>query len=242
MQPTSSMSSNKSWQNIDEETMRALWNVQNQLNKLEEERDKAMEEIERQFLENSRPLYEERQRICSLVDRFWFHVLCSHPETGTRMTEQDRQILQHLEDIFFTEVEEDGAQGYQINLKFSPNEYIEDSIIWKQVKYVDDWQGWRGAISGIRWKKREEGDAENKQVFSDSEEELQAVDEQVPKLQKKTKSLLSWFETEDVTDNLKDILYDDIWQHCIDWFFSRDNAEIEEFPVTLEQEDIVMMD
>jgi len=116
MQPTSSMSSNKSWQNIDEETMRALWNVQNQLNKLEEERDKAMEEIERQFLENSRPLYEERQRICSLVDRFWFHVLCSHPETGTRMTEQDRQILQHLEDIFFTEVEEDGAQGYQINL------------------------------------------------------------------------------------------------------------------------------
>lgn len=103
------------WQNIEEETIQALWNVQQHLNKLEEERDKAVEEIEKKYLESSRPLYEERQRICSLVDRFWFHVLCSHPYTGTKMTSRDRVVLQYLEDVFFTQVD-DCLQGYQINL------------------------------------------------------------------------------------------------------------------------------
>ncbi|GJQ12717.1 hypothetical protein GpartN1_g4508.t1 [Galdieria partita] len=234
------------WQNLDEETIRALWNVQEQLNKLEEERDRAIEEIERQVLESSRPLYEERQRICSLVDRFWFHVLCSHPYTGMKMTSKDRTVLQHLEDIFFTEVD-NCLQGYQINLKFSPNEYIEDEIIWKQVKYVDDLQGWKGAISGIRWKRQDPIKELDNDVFSDGEEELQVTGQgnnNIAKLQRKTKSLLSWFETEDVTDNLKDVFYEDIWQHCIDWFFARDSALIEEFPVTMEEEqqDIVMLD
>ncbi|GJD11855.1 NAP1-related protein 1 [Galdieria sulphuraria] len=198
------------WQNLDEETIRALWNVQGQLNKLEEERDKAIEEIERQFLESSRPLYEERQRICSLVDRFWFHVLCSHPYTGTKMTNKDRTVLQHLEDVFFTEIE-NCMQGYQINLKFSPNDYIEDEIIWKQVKYVDDLQGWKGAASGIRWKRQDSIIDPDNEFFSDGEEVLQLTEKgnTVAKLQRKARSLLSWFETEDVTDNLKD-------RQCID--------------------------
>eukprot|EP00871_Galdieria_phlegrea_P000330 jgi/Galph1/1298/GphlegSOOS_G6115.1 len=139
-------------QDDDEEAIQALLRIQEKLNILEEERCKSLAEIEKQFSEKRRPLYEERQRISSLVNNFWYHVLCSHPFTAALMTEEDRAVLQYLEDIFITETD-DNFQGYQINLKFAPNEHIEDKVIWKQVRYADDLQGWKGIVSGIRWKK-----------------------------------------------------------------------------------------
>uniref|UniRef100_A0A1D1YBW8 Protein SET n=1 Tax=Anthurium amnicola TaxID=1678845 RepID=A0A1D1YBW8_9ARAE len=194
-----------------------LQEVQDEIEKINEEASDKVLEVEQKYNEIRRPVYTKRNEIIQTIPDFWLTAFLSHPALGDLLSEEDQKIFKHLVSL---EVEDskDVKSGYSITFNFSPNPYFEDTKLTKAFNFFDEGTT---NITGtnIRWKEGMDiangtasGAKDGKRAFHDE-------------------SFFSWF-TETQQKNLSDgfqdevaeIIKEDLWPNPLKYF----NTEADE--------------
>ncbi|GAV57825.1 NAP domain-containing protein [Cephalotus follicularis] len=128
-----------------------LQEIQDELEKINEEASDKVLEVEQKYNEIRRPVYEKRGDIIKSIPDFWLTAFLSHPALCEFLTEEDQKIFKHLSSL---EVEDfkDVKSGYSITFNFSPNPYFEDTKLTKTFTYVDDEGTTKITSTSIKWK------------------------------------------------------------------------------------------
>eukprot|EP00850_Spirogloea_muscicola_P010776 SM000064S19798 [mRNA] locus=s64:662304:664888:+ [translate_table: standard] len=114
-----------------------LQEVQDELERVNEEASDKVLEVEQRYNEVRRPVYARRNAIITSIPDFWLTAFLSHPQLADLLTEDDQKAFKHLAEL---EVEDskDVKSGYRIALHFRPNPYFEDEVLEKVVAFAED--------------------------------------------------------------------------------------------------------
>ncbi|CAN6479163.1 unnamed protein product [Victoria cruziana] len=205
-----------------------LQEIQDELEKVNEEASEKVLEVEQKYNEIRRPVYIRRNEIIQSISDFWLTAFMSHPALCDLLNEEDQKIFKYLKSLDVDDCK-DLKSGYTITFNFSPNPYFEDTKLTKT--YYFDEEG-VPKITGttIRWKDGMDianGGANpkkgNKRPFADD-------------------SFFTWFSetqkdeiTEGIHDEVAEIIKEDLWPNPLKYF--NNEADEEEFDSDEEAED-----
>ncbi|XP_042440114.1 NAP1-related protein 2-like isoform X1 [Zingiber officinale] len=181
-----------------------LQDIQDEIEKVNEEASDKVLEVEQKYNEIRRPIYSRRNEIILSIPDFWLTAFLSHPVIADLITEEDQKILKYLISLNVEDFK-DVKSGYSITFNFSPNPYFEDSSLTKTYSFFDEgitnitgttieWkEGMNVANGGVHEKER------GKRPFSEE-------------------SFFSWFSetqqknlAEGFSDEVAEILKEDLW-------------------------------
>ncbi|CAI9109682.1 OLC1v1009547C2 [Oldenlandia corymbosa var. corymbosa] len=202
-----------------------LQEVQDELEKVNEEASEKVLEIEQKYNEIRRPVYIRRSEIIKSIPDFWLTAFLSHPALGDLLNEEDQKIFKYLDSLDVEDFK-DVKSGYSITFNFKPNMYFEDTKLTKTFTFLDEGTT---KITGtaIRWKEGKvitaNGDTQekkgNKRPHSDD-------------------SFFSWFsetQQKDTVDleglnnaEVAEIIKDDLWPNPLKYFNTEADEEDEE--------------
>uniref|UniRef100_A0A7N0VFU6 Uncharacterized protein n=1 Tax=Kalanchoe fedtschenkoi TaxID=63787 RepID=A0A7N0VFU6_KALFE len=186
-----------------------LQEIQDQLEKLNEEASDEVLVLEQKYNEIRKPVYQKRSEIVKSIPDFWLTAFLSHPALSELLTEEDQKIFKYLSAL---EVEEatDVKSGYSIHFNFNPNPYFEDAKLTKTFTFLDE--GATKVVSTpIRWKEGmglSNGTHEGKGNKRPLNEE----------------SFFSWFsetpakDMDDIHDEIAEIIKEDLWPNPLNYF------------------------
>ncbi|KAJ6760533.1 putative proteinP1-RELATED PROTEIN 2 [Salix purpurea] len=112
---------------IDEELVifiEKLQEIQDDLEKINEEASDKVLEVEQKYNEIRKPVYDNRNEIIKSIPDFWLTAVSdlslSHPALGTLLSEEDQKVFKYLSSL---EVEDtkDVKSGYSITFNFESN-------------------------------------------------------------------------------------------------------------------------
>jgi len=194
-----------------------LQEIQDELEKVNEEASDKVLEVEQKYSEIRRPVYLRRCDIIKTIPDFWLTAFLSHPLLSELLTEEDQKMFKYLESVDVDD-SKDVKSGYSITLNFSDNPYFEDSKLIKSYAFADDGTTTINATS-IKWK---EGMEVNGNAIKKKGSKRPLVEE----------SFFTWFtDTEHksladgVQDEVAEIIKEDLWPNPLKYF----NNEVEEF-------------
>ncbi|KAK0586138.1 hypothetical protein LWI29_001648 [Acer saccharum] len=198
-----------------------LQEIQDELEKINEEASDKVLEVEQKYSEVRKPVYDKRNDIIKSIPDFWLTAFISHPALGELLSEEDQKIFRHLNSL---EVEDfkDVKSGYSITFNFHPNPYFEDTKLTKTFTFLDDEGSMKITATSIKWKEgmglpngvnhEKKG---NKRPFADE-------------------SFFTWFsdtQEKDTIDGIHDevaeIIKEDLWPNPLTYF--NNEADEEEF-------------
>ncbi|KAK1289765.1 hypothetical protein QJS10_CPB18g01357 [Acorus calamus] len=197
-----------------------LQEIQDELEKVNEEASDKVLEVEMKYNEIRRPVYSRRNEIIKSIPDFWLTAFMSHPALGDLLNEEDQKIFKHLDSL---EVEDfkDVKSGYSITFNFKPNPYFEDTKLTKTFSFFDEGTT---SITGtqIKWK-------EGKDISNGV-----ANDKKGNKRPHAEESFFSWFSetqqknvSEVINDEVADIIKEDLWPNPLKYF--NNEADEEDF-------------
>ncbi|KAK6123231.1 hypothetical protein DH2020_043022 [Rehmannia glutinosa] len=127
-----------------------LQEIQDELEKINEEASEKVLEVEQKYNEIRKPAYDKRNDIIKSIPDFWLTAFMSHPALSELLTEEDQKIFKYLNNL---EVEDfkDVKSGYSITFIFSPNPYFEDTKLTKTFTFLEEGITKINATS-IKWK------------------------------------------------------------------------------------------
>ncbi|KAL1812339.1 hypothetical protein DCAR_0624556 [Daucus carota subsp. sativus] len=206
---------------IDQQLLASIENLQelqDQLDKVNEEASDKVLEIEQKYNEIKRPVYARRSEIIKRIPDFWLTAFQSHPALGELLIEEDQKVFKYLDSI---EVEDfkDVKLGYSITFNFKANPYFEDTKLTKTFAFSDEGTT---KITGtaIRWKEGMEianGDAHEKK-----ENKRLPVDE----------SFFTWFRetqqkdtVEGFHDEVAEVIKEELWPNPLKYFNNEADEE-----------------
>ncbi|XP_011071637.1 NAP1-related protein 2-like [Sesamum indicum] len=203
-----------------------LQEIQDELEKINEEASEKVLEVEQKFNEIRKPVYNKRNDVIKSIPDFWLTAFMSHPALSELLTEEDQKIFKYLSDL---EVEdfEDVKSGYSITFKFNPNPYFEDTNLTKTFTFLEEGITKITATS-IKWKEGmgiANGVAEEKKGNKRSHAE---------------ESFFTWFNDSEhkgdmyeIHDEVADIIKDDLWPNPLTYF----NNEADEEDLEVDDDD-----
>lgn len=198
-----------------------LQEVQDELEKINEEASDKVLEVEQKYNEVRKPVYDKRSEIIKSIPDFWLTAFLSHPVLSDLLSEEDQKIFKHLTSL---EVEDckDVKLGYSITFNFSPNPYFEDSKLTKTFTFLDEgttkitatsikWKEGMGLPNGVAHEKKG-----NKRPHEDD-------------------SFFCWFsgtqqkdDMEEIHDEVAEIIREDLWTNPLTYFNNdADEEELE---------------
>ncbi|KAK6920846.1 Nucleosome assembly protein (NAP) [Dillenia turbinata] len=141
-------------QQIDGEFLKALESlqeVQEELEKINEEASDEILKIEQKYNEVRKPVYDKRNEIIKSIPDFWLTAILSHPALIDFLTEEDQKIFKYLDSL---EVEDfkDVESGYSITFHFKPNPYFEDTKLTRTYTYLEEEGTAKVIATSIKWK------------------------------------------------------------------------------------------
>ncbi|TVU14187.1 hypothetical protein EJB05_37636 [Eragrostis curvula] len=198
-----------------------LQEVQEEIEKVNEEASNKVLEVELKYNDIRRPVYVRRNEVIQKIPDFWLTTFLSHPILGELLTEEDQEIFKHLESIDVEE-SEDIKSICSITLTFSANPYFEDKKLTKTYSISDD-----GRISvkatSIKWK--DGMDIVNGKTCMKNGDKRLLVDE----------SFFTWFSdkknsrlTNGEMDEVADIIKEDVWPNPLKFFNNEFEGEFEQ--------------
>eukprot|EP00850_Spirogloea_muscicola_P002698 SM000010S04336 [mRNA] locus=s10:1045675:1048534:+ [translate_table: standard] len=233
-----------------------LQEVQDELERVNEEASDKVLEVEQRYNEVRRPVYARRNAIITSIPDFWLTAFLSHPQLADLLTEDDQKAFKHLAEL---EVEDsnDVKSGYRIALHFRPNPYFEDEVLEKVVAFAEDGTV---KVTGTppRWKpgmdltSRDDDDGED-----DDDEEDEAEEERedgggeggkeggeddsggerkegrrgAKRRRSHPTSFFTWFLLdfdEAAPDEIAEVIKDDLWPNPLKYFNTEADEEFEE--------------
>ncbi|XP_072980613.1 NAP1-related protein 2-like [Typha angustifolia] len=188
-----------------------LQEIQDELEKVNEEASDKVLEVEQKYNEVRRPVYHKRNEIIKSIPDFWLTAFLSHPALGDLLTEEDQKILKYLTSLDVEDCK-DVKSGYTITFNFSPNPYFEDIKLTKTYLFTEEGTT---NINGtaIKWK-------EGMNIANGNAHEKKGS-----KRPFSEESFFSWFsETQQknlldgVADEVADIIKEDLWPNPLKYF------------------------
>lgn len=194
-----------------------LQEIQDELEKINEEASDKVLEVEQKYNEIRRPVYNKRNEVIQSIPDFWITAFLSHPVLGDLLNDEDHKIFKHLKSID-VEDSKDVKSGFSITFNFSSNPFFEDTKLTKTFSFSDE-----GLISTtcspIKWKEGMDicnGDSSGKKG-----KKRPANDD----------SFFNWFSEEqknDVNyDEIAEIIKDDLWPNPLKYFNNEADEEDE---------------
>ncbi|KAJ1700177.1 hypothetical protein LUZ63_008689 [Rhynchospora breviuscula] len=114
-----------------------LQEIQDELEKVNEEASDKVLEVEQKYNEIRRPVYVRRNDIIKAIPDFWLTAFLSHPLLGDLLTEEDQKIFKHMVSLDVEDCK-DLKSGYSIMLNFSENPYFENKTLTKTYSFTDE--------------------------------------------------------------------------------------------------------
>nr|GMC72039.1 NAP1-related protein 2-like [Ipomoea batatas] len=138
---------------IDKElvlSIEKLQEIQDELEKINEEASDKVLEVEQKYSEIRKPVYQKRNDIIKAIPDFWLTAFLSHPVLSELLTEEDQKIFKFLSSI---EVEDskDVKSGYSIIFNFKSNPYFEDTKLMKSYAFQEE-GATQITATPIKWK------------------------------------------------------------------------------------------
>lgn len=189
-----------------------LHDIQEELEKINEEVVEKILEINQQYSEVRKPVYDKRDDIIKTIPDFWLTAFMSHPLLGGLLSEEDQKIFKFLSSL---EVEEfkDVQSGFSISFNFNPNPFFEDSKLTKSFTFLDEGVT-KVTATKIKWK---DGKGLPNGVAHDKEGNKRPHEED--------ESFFSWFsethqedDTDEIDDEIADAIKDDLWPNPLTYF------------------------
>ncbi|GAU51785.1 hypothetical protein TSUD_415710 [Trifolium subterraneum] len=194
-----------------------LQEIQDELEKINEEAsDKALE-IEQKYNEIRKPVYDKRNNIIKSISNLWSTAFLIHPALGDLLNEEDQKIFKHLSSL---EVEDqDVKSGFSIAFNFNPNPYFENTKIVKTFTFPEE--GTTKVVSTpIKWKG-------GKEISNGVSQEKKGKKRPPSDI-----SFFSWFSDielkDDIHDEIAQIIKDDLWPNPLNYFYNEDPNEADE--------------
>ncbi|XP_027769105.1 NAP1-related protein 2-like isoform X3 [Solanum pennellii] len=218
-------------QKVDEEnnidgdlvfSIEKLQEIQDELEKINEEASDEVLEVEQKYNEVRKPVYDKRNNIIKAIPDFWLTAFLSHPVLGELLTEEDQKIFKFLSSI---EVEEskDVKSGYSITFNFSANPYFENTKLSKTYTFLEDgptkisattikWKEAMGIPNGVSHEKNGNKRSHAEESFFTWFGEVNQKDEDED-------------EALEIQDEVAEIIKDDLWPHPLTYFNNEPDEE-----------------
>ncbi|OIW18114.1 hypothetical protein TanjilG_00331 [Lupinus angustifolius] len=204
-----------------------LQEMQDELEKVNEEASDKVLEIEQKYNEIRKPIYDKRNEIIKSIPDFWLTAFLSHPALGDLLNDEDQKIFKYLSSL---EVEDskDVKSGYSITFNFNPNPYFEDTQLVKTFTFLEEGTT-KVTASPIKWK---EGQGIPNGVNHEKKGNKRAPTDI---------SFFSWFidteqkdDMDDIHDEVAELIKDDLWPNPLTYF---NNEELDEEDGDEDEED-----
>lgn len=198
-----------------------LQEIQDELEKINEEASEKVLEVEQKYNEIRKPVYDKRNDVIKSIPDFWLTAFMSHPALSELLTDEDQKIFKYLSNLDVEDCK-DVKSGYSITFHFKPNPYFEDTKLTKTFTFLEEGTTKITATS-IKWKEGmgiPNGVAEEKKGNKRSHAE---------------ESFFSWFtdsqhnnDLDEIQDEqVAEIIKDDLWPNPLTYF--NNEADEEEF-------------
>ncbi|KAK2973539.1 hypothetical protein RJ640_010594 [Escallonia rubra] len=194
-------------------TIEKLQEVQDELEKINEEASDKVLEVEQKYNVIRKPVYDKRNDIINSIPDFWLTAFLSHPALGDLLTEEDEKIFKYLSSLDVEDFK-DVKSGYSIAFNFKPNPYFEDSKLTKSFTFLDEGTT-KVTATSIKWK---EGKGVPNGVANEKDGNKRSHADE---------SFFSWFsETQDIDglhDEIAEIIKEDLWPNPLTYFSTTSN-------------------
>ncbi|KAJ0988321.1 hypothetical protein J5N97_006677 [Dioscorea zingiberensis] len=197
-----------------------LQEIQDQLDRVNEETSEKVLEVEQKYNELRRPVYSRRDEIIRSIPDFWLTAFLSHPALGELLSEEDQKIFRYLVSID-VEDSKDVKSGYSIMFNFSPNPYFENTKLTKTYSFLDEGTT---NITGTDIKWKEGVDIANSAGHEKKGSKRPLTEE----------SFFSWFgesqqknDSDGMTDEVAEMIKEDLWPNPLKYF--NNEADEEDF-------------
>lgn len=193
--------------------------IQSELFKLNEKASEEILKVEQKFNQLRRPHFAKRAQILESIPHFWSSTLANHPIISPMIeSAEDEDCLHYLVDLDVEEFE-DIKSGYRINLHFKENPYFTNDVIVKEFQVVSSDET-TSALTTIEFKNTPQGRS-LKQVVENSVAQYSRRSRR-PGQPQTHQSFFAWLAepSEPGTDEIAEILKDQIWPNPLEFFFT----------------------
>jgi len=212
---------------IDEDLQKAIQNmdeIQNHLDQLTEKASVEILVVEQKYNKLRKPHYQKRNEIIGTIPNFWATVFTNHPQVSSIVTEKDEEALAFLTELEVEEFE-DIKSGYKVTLRFKENPFFTNDVLVKEFHITDETAESEGTPSfstEIKWKpgKSLVPKADLKAGAKRGKDDITGA----------AATFFSWFNetAEDGICEIGESLKDDIWPNPLQYFLNDINDSVED--------------
>lgn len=205
--------------------------IQSEICNLNEKASEEILKVEQKFNKLRRPHFEKRNEILKEIPNFWLTSMANHPMIAPMIESgEDEDCLHYMVNLDVEEFE-DIKSGYKLKLHFVDNPYIANETITKefQVLSSEDANALSSLEKPIEYKNTPQGQKLKQLVEASiaSSRRSRVPTHQVHH-QVQPQSFFAWL-TESSTDEIAEILKDQIWPNPLEFFFATpDTYEVED--------------
>eukprot|EP00096_Caligus_rogercresseyi_P005852 TRINITY_DN2189_c0_g1_i1.p1 TRINITY_DN2189_c0_g1~~TRINITY_DN2189_c0_g1_i1.p1 ORF type:complete len:288 (-),score=161.34 TRINITY_DN2189_c0_g1_i1:725-1588(-) len=235
---------------FDDETQKALEEIDATQNEIDSLNEKASEEIlkvEQRYNGLRKPYFEKRSEVIRRIPKFWLTAFINHPKISAVIEEDEEDCLRHLSKVEVEEFE-DIKSGYRIKFTFNPeNPYFSNEFLTKEFHL-----GINGDPSSqstpIRWKEGFDLAAKAAQRVASNKSSGARKRALLPL------TFFSWFSdsSDPSMDDIAEVIKDEMWPNPLQYFLVPDievenggeeeeddleEEEVDESVVVLEEEE-----
>ena len=191
---------------FDEETQKALEEIDGCQNEIDAMNEKASEEIlkvEQKYNQMRKPFYEKRSAIISKIPKFWLTAFINHPQLTQIIEEDEEDCLQFLSKLEVEEFE-DIKSGFKIQFHFTENQYFSNKVLMKEFQLGTSGDPTSTSTS-IEWKQGYN--------LVEKAEQRAALAKGNRKRQLEFRTFFTWFcdNTDPQQDEVAEVIKDDLW-------------------------------
>merc|ERR1719170_59984 len=202
---------------FDEETQKALEDIDGCQNEIDAMNEKASEEIlkvEQKYNQLRRPFFDKRNEIIARIPKFWLTAFINHPQISSIIEEDEEDALQYLSKLEVEEFE-DIKSGYKIKFHFSTNPYFSNDSLCKEFQLGTSGDP-TSSSTAIEWK-------EGYNLTAKAEQRA-ALAKGSRKRQLETRTFFTWFQDnlDPSQDDVAEVIKDDLWPNPLQYFLVPD--------------------
>merc|ERR1719328_760880 len=237
---------------FDEETQKALEEIdanQNEIDALNEQASEEILKVEQKYNKLRRPYYDKRNDIIKRIPKFWLTAFINHPQITAIIEEDEEDCLQYLNKLEVEEFE-DIKSGYRIKLFFEKNPYFDNEFLIKEFHLGSSGDP-ASQSTPIQWKEGIDLAAKFAQRAAAA---LETAKNSRKRAAQQPKTFFTWFcdNGDPSDDEIAEVIKDDMWPNPLQYFLVPDievengddeddddeiEEEVEESVVVLEEED-----
>jgi len=203
---------------FDEETQKALEEIDGCQNEIDAMNEKASEEIlkvEQKYNLLRRPFFDKRNDIIKRIPKFWLTAFINHPQISAIIEEDEEDALQFLNKLEVEEFE-DIKSGYRIKFYFDANPYFENEMLSKEFQLGSSGDP-TSSSTEIKWK-------EGYDLTAKASQRAAIANKASRKRQLETRTFFNWFtdNLDPSADDVAEVIKDDMWPNPLQYFLVPD--------------------